>query len=401
MKFTEFKTFKLLSAPAEGDNPPAGSIFVWESLDESDVLVINYRLSDGTDKTFSGGAAVFTDLTDVPAAYTDKGGYKVKVKSDESGLEFVEDTGGGELPVTALGTSGTQTINRAASDKWTLTPASAVTLTTSNFTDMQTAELLIINGGTNVSYPATWIWKSAIPTLYKSGFNRLKLSYNVIGAIAKYIVEQTEYYLAATLLLKFNNNSNDSSRYNHATTSTDMTYTNTSGKFGYAGVFNGTSSKVTVADSTQFDIGLNNEPFTISFWAKTSQAALTCLFAKHNSAETTMQYMFQIQTAGEIYWYWNEEGKNLFGGSFPKNGAWHYVVIVYNGTTTKIAVDGVWQGSSDNSVYTKSVSSSIFDIGRGHDNTYFQGEIDEFCIDKGSALYTIGTNFTPPTTERL
>ena len=37
----------------------------------------------------------FSDLLDTPSAYTGAGGYKVKVKGDETGLEFVEDTGGG------------------------------------------------------------------------------------------------------------------------------------------------------------------------------------------------------------------------------------------------------------------------------------------------------------------
>ena len=36
-----------------------------------------------------GGAAAFTDLTDVPAVYTGDGGKVVKVKADETGLEFV------------------------------------------------------------------------------------------------------------------------------------------------------------------------------------------------------------------------------------------------------------------------------------------------------------------------
>ncbi len=39
------------------------------------------------------GAVAFIDLTDVPSVYTGAGGYKVKVKGDETGLEFVEDTG--------------------------------------------------------------------------------------------------------------------------------------------------------------------------------------------------------------------------------------------------------------------------------------------------------------------
>lgn len=63
MRFTNYKAIKLATPPAGGVNPPTGNIFVWETLDGSDNLVINYRLSDGTDKTFSGGGG----LSDAPS----------------------------------------------------------------------------------------------------------------------------------------------------------------------------------------------------------------------------------------------------------------------------------------------------------------------------------------------
>lgn len=51
MIFTDFKTIKLQSAPT--DNPPTGSIYLWETLDISNNLIINYKLHDGTVKTFT------------------------------------------------------------------------------------------------------------------------------------------------------------------------------------------------------------------------------------------------------------------------------------------------------------------------------------------------------------
>lgn len=42
-----------------------------------------------------GGASAFTELSDVPASYTDQGGKFVSVKEDESGLEFVPAPEGG------------------------------------------------------------------------------------------------------------------------------------------------------------------------------------------------------------------------------------------------------------------------------------------------------------------
>ncbi|MEI8248131.1 MAG: glycine-rich domain-containing protein [Lentisphaerota bacterium] len=73
MKFTNFKTIKLATAPATGDNPPPGVVYEWYSLDGSNNLIINYRLSDGTDKTFAAGTAY-----ELPAASNSTlGGVKI------------------------------------------------------------------------------------------------------------------------------------------------------------------------------------------------------------------------------------------------------------------------------------------------------------------------------------
>lgn len=47
---------------------------------------------------FQMGARVFTELMDCPSVYTSFAGYKVVVRGDEKGLEFVPDTGGANLP---------------------------------------------------------------------------------------------------------------------------------------------------------------------------------------------------------------------------------------------------------------------------------------------------------------
>lgn len=73
MKFTNFKTIKLATAPSTGDNPPPGVVYEWHSLDGSNNLIINYRLSDGTDKTFAAGTAY-----ELPAASNSTlGGVKI------------------------------------------------------------------------------------------------------------------------------------------------------------------------------------------------------------------------------------------------------------------------------------------------------------------------------------
>jgi hypothetical protein len=67
MKFTDFKTIKLATAPGTGINPPSGAIFVWETIVDAS-MVINYRQSDGTDKTFSAGSGSDANAVHVNAS---------------------------------------------------------------------------------------------------------------------------------------------------------------------------------------------------------------------------------------------------------------------------------------------------------------------------------------------
>lgn len=71
---------------------PTGAVdgYVLTSIDADGNAA--WRESTGT----GGGATAFIDLNDVPNAYTGAGGYKVVVKNDESGLEFVADTPGSQ-----------------------------------------------------------------------------------------------------------------------------------------------------------------------------------------------------------------------------------------------------------------------------------------------------------------
>lgn len=106
MKFTSFKTIKLATAPAAGDNPPSDAVYEWHSLDENDNLVINYRLPDGTDKTSASG----TSYTLPIASSTVLGGVKIGsgLSIDSNGLLTA---GGGSIgTVEVLTASQTWTV---------------------------------------------------------------------------------------------------------------------------------------------------------------------------------------------------------------------------------------------------------------------------------------------------
>lgn len=80
------------------------------------------------------------------------------------------------LPITTLGTSGTQTIDRSVSDKFVIpSTTGAITLVLTDFTDLQKAELEIIDPNDNVVFPAEWVWQSNIPIQPEEGVILIKI----------------------------------------------------------------------------------------------------------------------------------------------------------------------------------------------------------------------------------
>lgn len=98
-----------------------------------------------------GGVKTFTSFPITPSLEP-AADYQVANK------KYVDDNAGSGGPVTALGTSGSQTINRITSGRWTLTPSAAVTLVLEDFEVNQFAILTITDASTNVTFPASVNW---------------------------------------------------------------------------------------------------------------------------------------------------------------------------------------------------------------------------------------------------
>ena len=103
-----------------------------EAHPEDVIATINENGIDiATGKTFSIngtpiGATTFTSLTDAPSSYTSQGTKLVRVKSDETGLEFFTQTGGGD--VTGAASSTDNAVVRFDSTTGKVIQNSAVTI---------------------------------------------------------------------------------------------------------------------------------------------------------------------------------------------------------------------------------------------------------------------------------
>jgi len=203
-------------------------------------------------------------------------------------------------------------------------------------------------------------------------------------------------------LLHFDNNVTDANG-RVWTNNGGATFDATNKKFGtHAISFNGTSRWVDTPASDDFSFG--NEDFTIECQIRrTSVGGNQYIYAQNADGFNNPNVALYFGTDNVVRFIW---GSLTFVSSIAITDIVnfkHYEVSRYNGIL-KIFVDGtpVFSGLAENPpVFTfagaKTGLQSKFTIGRAGEwaSGYFAGQIDEFRIVKGKAMYT--ANFTPPT----
>ncbi len=201
-----------------------------------------------------------------------------------------------------------------------------------------------------------------------------------------------------------NNAFDDSSSNNHTINNYGSPTQGSFGPFarpdGEWGVsFDGSGDYLTVADSTEFDLGTGN--FTIEGWM-------------NPAIMSGFQTIFSIGAPVQIYSYnntvlayFNDEDNTstysvpgLHGpsSSAPVN-SWAHFAVVRNGNTFTAYVNGV-AGSSITSSETVASSANVPAIGTylpAATSYLFNGYISNLRLVKGTAVYT--SNFTPSTSK--
>ena len=171
--------------------------------------------------------------------------------------------------------------------------------------------------------------------------------------------------------------------------------------------FDGTGDYLQIPDSTDFDLGISNEPFTMELWFyKNSAAGSHCELgvlrgggaAAWNGSNGHQYRAFQY-TDNKIYWQWwnGSANKSIISSATPAINTWHHFVVSYDGTTTRAFLNGVIFGTSTEA-YAKPSASNITRIGQDPSNSVTtHGYHSNVRICKGHAVYT--GNFTVPTRE--
>jgi uncharacterized repeat protein (TIGR02543 family) len=157
------------------------------------------------------------------------------------------------------------------------------------------------------------------------------------------------------------------------------------GEVNHAFTFNGTSDKVNIPASNDWNFGTGG--FTVDFWEQSSDASDT-MYALSFEPDPTFNGQnldFDFNDGGFGLWvFWNGGGGNKIQvgstGAYT-DGQWHHFVLTRVGTTFTLYVDGAaagttdyapaidLSGGSDNYIGARNINGTI--------NKFWNGSIDE------------------------
>lgn len=173
-------------------------------------------------------------------------------------------------------------------------------------------------------------------------------------------------------------------------------------RFAQSVYFDGIGDYLEIADSEDWTMGSGD--FTIDFWAKrdsfgTSQYVLgqwdsvagswlTSSFALNFTPDNKVGALIVNPATGPM---------SIESTTTITDSSWNHITMSRNGNSLNLFINGVLENTLDLTGVTIANSAYKMGIGRigEYDGLYYKGNIDEFRITKGEAIWT--TNFTPPT----
>lgn len=156
--------------------------------------------------------------------------------------------------------------------------------------------------------------------------------------------------------------------------------------------FNGTSHYLSIPDSTAFD---QSGAFTIECWVYPTTTTGTAY------VWSMLQHGFlclRLADSGHFEIDQSYVGIQITSTNTYAANAWYHVALCSDGTTTSLYVNGVLEGTF-NGTGGSTTDGNQLEIGNyaGGGNLYWPGNISNFRVVKGQAVYT--APFTPPTTN--
>lgn len=165
-------------------------------------------------------------------------------------------------------------------------------------------------------------------------------------------------------------------------------------KFGSASGMFALNSYINLDGNDNFAFG--DGDFTIDFWFYLlGSKAFHALYDSRPVGVTVDPSPAIYIESGVLNYFFN--GTTIAGAS-PSITTWHHVAVTRAGTTTRLFLNGVLQGSAtDTTAYINNADRPRMGrVGDSASNNFdLNGHIDELRVSKGIARWT--SNFTPPT----
>ena len=161
-----------------------------------------------------------------------------------------------------------------------------------------------------------------------------------------------------------------------------------SGYIGTAGLFDGSSSYITINSTSTTPFDASSEDFSISAWINVSSfQSDACIISKWGSTSTNQSYFFGFNGSADntkliVYEKYGSSTNVMTSTSTTiTTGSWFHIAYVRNSTQTIIYINGVAETFSNTNTINSGNSQPII-VGRqdGYPGTSFNGKIDQMRL---------------------
>lgn len=159
------------------------------------------------------------------------------------------------------------------------------------------------------------------------------------------------------------------------------------GLTGWSNFFDGTGDFLTIASNAAFN---QNAAFTVECWVYPTALINGYIYAQLRSGYLCLA----LYNSGKFVVDKSGVGVQITSTSTFSINSWYHLAMSFDGTTTRLFVNGVLEGSSSGGGAASGAELTIGNYLTGT-NTFY-GYISNLRIVNGTALYT--SNFTPSTT---
>jgi hypothetical protein len=123
---------------------------------------------------------------------------------------------------------------------------------------------------------------------------------------------------------------------------------------------------------------------------------ISSLIGNMDPSGVTAYWAFGPTTGAKLaFYYWNGAEQVVLSSGTMSTDTWHHVAMTLSGTTIRLFIDGVLDGSASVAGTPQNSAGMPMCMGRFDTAANMTGFVDDFRLTKGVARYTAG--FTPPT----